>query len=85
VVTVEAAMGPMNDPEDSGWPEYRRQVMDAIAGLRQDVQKLDDKLDATRLDVASLKVRAGIAGTVMGFVASGVVYFIDHLLSGRPR
>jgi hypothetical protein len=69
----------MSAAEES-WPEYRRLVLQGLKDLTKDVENLNEKVDKMRLqftvDITTLKVRAGMWGTVGGLVISLVVSFV---------
>lgn len=56
----------MNDA--SGWSAYEKLVMDKLATMENDIQGLDEKITLLRIDVAQLKVKAGIWGAAAGMV-----------------
>jgi hypothetical protein len=56
----------MNEP--NGWSAYERLVMDKLDTLEERVDALDEKLTLVRIDVAGLKVRAGVWGAVAGMI-----------------
>lgn len=66
----------------NGWPEYRREVMERLQSLREDVKALDDKVDGVRLDVAGLKVKAAGWGALAGAVPAGLA-ILWHYFAGR--
>ena len=72
-----------NAPGSSnGWPEYRREVMERLQSLREDVKALDGKVDEVRLDMAGLKVKASVWGAIAGAIPAAVA-IAWHYLSGR--
>lgn len=54
--------------EANGWSAYERLVMDKLRHLEAEVAALDEKLTLVRIDVAGLKVRAGVWGAIAGMV-----------------
>lgn len=67
----------MPDPmETESWVEYRRLILQALERLDGEIRGLNAKMDAFRADdiatikveVAMLKVKAGMWGAVMGLV-----------------
>jgi len=71
-----------NNAEGNGWPEYRREVMESLRQLRDDVRQLDGKVDDVRLDVAGLKIKASLWGAIAGTIPAAIA-IIWHVLSGR--
>jgi hypothetical protein len=61
------------------WSAYEKLVMSQLAGLDSDVKAIDEKLMLLRIDVAQLKVKAGIWGAVAGMVPAlitGIIAFV---------
>jgi hypothetical protein len=54
--------------EPNSWSAYEKLVMNKLDTLEDRVDALDDKLTLVRIDVAGLKVRAGIWGAVAGLI-----------------
>lgn len=51
-----------------GWDAYAKLVMDKLETLQGDIHSVEDKLETLMIDVAMLKVKAGMWGAVAGFV-----------------
>lgn len=51
-----------------GWPEYQRLVLKTLSDLTDGQQRVEDKLEALTIDVAMLKVKAGVWGAAAGMV-----------------
>lgn len=61
----------------SDWPTYEKLVLGKLNDLTDQVEKLDEKVTATRIDIATLKVKSGLWGAVAGVLpAAGVVAFV---------
>lgn len=58
----------MDGFRDSGWSAYEKLVMDKLDTLDVRQTRLEEQIVLVRLDVASLKVRAGIWGATAGMV-----------------
>lgn len=56
----------MNEPQ--GWSAYEKMVLNRLDELERDIRQLDDKVTLLRIDVAQLKVKAGMWGAVAGMV-----------------
>lgn len=70
---------PSNNSENS-WSEYRRLVTETLRNLDQDIKELTKKVDSMRyqmgIDIAQLKVQAGVWGAIAGVIASIIAAFI---------
>ena len=54
--------------DDDGWNEWREFVLDKLKVLEGQYQGLDHKMDKLIMDVAGLKVKAGIWGLIAGAI-----------------
>jgi len=54
----------MRDGDGNGWDEYKRLVMDKLDTLSEQVSSMNKKLSQVRLDVAGLKIKAGVWGLI---------------------
>lgn len=52
----------------NGWSEYQKTVMHQLEELDADIKALDEKVTLLRIDVAQLKIKAGIWGAVAGMI-----------------
>ena len=68
-------MTPQLDERES-WSEYRRLVMAGLKDLKEEMESLNQKLDAVKIDIITLKVKASILGAIGGTVVSLAVTFI---------
>lgn len=60
----------------NGWSEYQREVMSKLDRLENDLEALDEKVTLLRIDVAQLKVKAGMWGAVAGMVPALVTALV---------
>jgi hypothetical protein len=51
-----------------GWSAYEKLVLDKLDGLNGRMNTLEDSLVLVRIDVAKLKVKAGIWGATAGMI-----------------
>lgn len=56
----------MNDT--TGWSAYEKMVINRLDQLERDTAAIDDKLTLLRIDVAQLKIKAGLWGATAGVV-----------------
>lgn len=76
----------MSDPQFSapGWNEYKLLVLDQLEGLKAQVRALEAKMDAFRADdianvkveIALLKLKAGVWGAVSGMIPTALAALI---------
>lgn len=52
----------------NGWPEYQKMVLRQLEQLDDDIKSLESQVIRLRIDVAQLKVKAGMWGAVAGMV-----------------
>lgn len=76
---------PKNSPiQSDGWKQWSQNVMDSMRKLEKKVEDLEDKVqghrEETLVDVATLKVKAGLMGTVAGLVASAIMSILVGFL-----
>lgn len=75
------------DPDDNGWPEYRRLVLDKLDVIDGRQKALIEKVGQLQVDMATVKtearVRAGIIGGISAAIISVVLFLIDHLTFQR--
>lgn len=58
--------------EQSGWSSYEKLVMDKLETLEEDIVALNEQVTLMRIDIAQLKIKAGIWGGVAGMVPAVV-------------
>lgn len=62
-----------------GWNEYRRLVLKSLEDLWRCHGEVEARLQEARLDVAVLKVKAGLWGLCGGLLAVGLALFVRYL------
>lgn len=65
-----------------GWEGYERLVMSKLEDLGADIHRVEDKVEALLIDVAMLKVKAGVWGAVAGLIPASVAV-IFMVLGGQ--
>lgn len=58
----------MSELSGSGWSAYEKLVMDKLATMEGDIHTLDEKVTLLRIDIAQLKVKAGVWGAAAGMI-----------------
>ena len=54
--------------ETNGWPQYQKLVMDKLSEHDDKFNSIEDKLMRIQVDIATLKVKAGVWGGVAGLI-----------------
>ena len=54
--------------ETNGWPQYQKLVMDKLGEHDDKFNSIEDKLMRIQVDIATLKVKAGVWGGVAGLI-----------------
>jgi hypothetical protein len=63
-------------PPINGWSSYEKMVLNRLDLIERDITALDDKVTMLRIDVAQLKVKAGMWGAVAGCVPALVTALV---------
>ena len=77
----------MQQHSEDGWDEYRRHVLSELISLNKSLEKLNDRFSAflstdisnIKVEVATLKVKAGLWGLLGASIPSSIavlVYFL---------
>ena len=56
--------------DKNGWNEYEKLVLDKLESHTETLRCLDTKMTSIRIEVAKLKVKAGIWGGLAGIVSA---------------
>ena len=54
--------------ETNGWSQYQKLVMDKLGEHDEKFTSIEDKLMRIQVDIATLKVKAGVWGGVAGLI-----------------
>lgn len=66
-------------PFDRSWSAYERLVIDKLATLDNRMQALENQQILTRIDVAKLKVKAGLWGAAAGFIPAALAMVVAYI------
>lgn len=64
---------------DNGWAGYQRLVLKELSDLSTGQQRMEDKLEGLVVDVAMLKVKAGVWGAAAGMIPAAVAILMMTL------
>ena len=54
--------------ENNGWSKYEKMVIDKLDDHDDKFNGIEDKLTQIQVDIATLKVKAGVWGGIAGFI-----------------
>jgi hypothetical protein len=60
----------------NGWDQYQLLVLEKLAKLEENDKCIDKKVGDLRVDVAQLKVKAGLFGALAGFLGAATPIII---------
>lgn len=60
----------------NGWSSYEKLVMDKLETLEEEILALEEQVTLIRIDLAQLKVKAGMWGAVAGVIPALVTALI---------
>ena len=72
---------------EDGWNEYRKLVLSQLIDLNKSVEKLNDRFDTylskdisnVKMEIATLKVKAGLWGLLGASIPSSVAIIVHFL------
>lgn len=62
------------------WRDWRRYIIEALEDIRKEQKIQITRIDTLRVDLAVLKVKAGLWGSLAGVIATIVVVGLDYLI-----
>lgn len=65
---------------DDNWAEYQKMVLGDLKRLSRDLDRIEDKIVSIHIDLAQLKVRAGIWGLTGGLFSVATMIAIEFFL-----
>ena len=60
----------------NGWSKQEKFVLEGMEHLRENQKEIFGKLDTIIVDIATLKVKAGVWGLVGGMISVGVMLIV---------
>ena len=71
--------------QENGWSQYQKLVMDKLGEHDDKFTSIEDKLTKIQVDIATLKVKAGVWGGVAGLipVVVAIVMFYATQTGGK--
>jgi hypothetical protein len=68
---------------DNGWGEWKNLVLEEIRSQKKTVENMQKTLESINVDIARLKIKAGIWGTIGGAIVIGISILIGALTGVR--
>ena len=64
---------------NNSWTQWSKYVLKELERNNSDHESISDKLDKIAVEIATLKVKSGLWGTIGGLVSAAVFLVISHL------
>ncbi len=64
--------------EHNSWAEWSKYVLKELERNNNDHESMSDKLDKIAVEIAMLKVKSGLWGTIGGLVSAAVFLLISY-------
>ncbi len=71
---------PRDERDDGGWDEYRRLVVDTLERLERKTEDLKKSVDVANINIAMLKVKAGVWGALSGLMTAAAAVLIAKFI-----
>ena len=68
--------------ESNGWGQYQKLVMDKLSEHDEKFGSIDNKLTQIQVDIATLKVKAGVWGGIAGLIPVIVAIVMFYATQG---
>ena len=68
--------------ESNGWGQYQKLVMDKLSEHDEKFGSIDSKLTQIQVDIATLKVKAGVWGGIAGLIPVIVAIVMFYATQG---
>ena len=68
--------------ESNGWDQYQKLVMDKLSEHDEKFGSIDSKLTQIQVDIATLKVKAGVWGGIAGLIPVIVAIVMFYATQG---
>ena len=71
--------------ENNGWGQYQKLVMDKLGEHDDKFGSIDSKLTQIQVDIATLKVKAGVWGGIAGLIPVVVAIVMFYATQGGVK
>ena len=69
--------------EDSGWSKYEKMVIDKLDDHDDKFNGIEDKLTQIQVDIATLKVKAGVWGGIGGLIPAVIAIVMFYATAAK--
>ena len=69
--------------EDNGWSKYEKMVIDKLDDHDDKFNGIEDKLTQIQVDIATLKVKAGIWGGIGGLIPAVIAIVMFYATAAK--
>ena len=69
--------------EDNGWSKYEKMVIDKLDDLDDKFSGIEDKLTQIQVDIATLKVKAGVWGGIGGLIPAIIAIVMFYATAAK--
>ena len=66
-------------PDVNSWGEWSKHVLKELERLDADIQELQGGINLLRVDIATLKVKAGLFGGLAGAIGAALAVLLSRL------
>jgi len=69
--------------EDNGWSKYEKMVIDKLDDHDDKFSGIEDKLTQIQVDIATLKVKAGVWGGIGGLIPAVIAIVMFYATAAK--
>ena len=69
--------------EDNGWSKYEKMVIDKLDDHDDKFSGIEDKLTQIQVDIATLKVKAGVWGGIGGMIPAVIAIVMFYATAAK--
>ena len=69
--------------ENNGWSQYEKMVIDKLDDHDQKFTGIEDKLTQIQVDIATLKVKAGVWGGIGGLIPAVIAIVMFYATAAK--
>ena len=69
--------------DDNGWSKYEKMVIEKLDDHDDKFNGIEDKLTQIQVDIATLKVKAGVWGGIGGLIPAVIAIFMFYATAAK--